>query len=86
MLFSYCSDPEISIFQLSSNNWDAGLRRPLSLVEFEDWHRLVALFPMLSEEKDTAVWHEVASGKFTVKSLYSRLISGTPTSKFKPVG
>lgn len=85
VLFSYCSNPDISISELSANEWDLGLRRSLSPVELDDWHRLAALFPTLSEEDDSVVWPHVASGKFSVKSLYSRLISGTPTSKFKNV-
>lgn len=85
ILFSYCSNQEISISELSRNNWDLGLRRSLSPAELGDWHRLAALFPVLSEGKDSVAWPHAASGKFSVKSLYSRLISGTPTSKFKQV-
>ena len=36
VLFSYCSDPEISIFELSLNNRDLDLRRTLSPEELED--------------------------------------------------
>ena len=75
-LFSYCSTPMISIFELSRNNWDLAFRISLSPVELDVWHRLAALFPLLLEEEDYVVWHHSASGRFSVKSLYSRPISG----------
>ena len=83
VLFPYCSNPEISIFELSLNNWDLDLRRTLSPEELEDWHHLTTCFPLLSEEEDSMVWPHSASGRFSVKSLYAKLISGSPTSKFK---
>ena len=36
VLFSYCSNPEISISELSRNNWDLGFRRSLSPKELGD--------------------------------------------------
>ena len=48
-LFSYCPNPDISIAELSVNNWDLDFRRSLYPIEFEEWHRLSALFPTLSE-------------------------------------
>ena len=83
VLFSYCSDPEISIFELSVNNWDLALRRSLSPIELEDWHHLTAFFPVLSDEEDMVVWPHSSSGRFSVKSAYAKLISGSHTSKFK---
>lgn len=85
VLFSYCSDPEISISELSRNNWDLNFRITLSPAELGDCHRLVAVFPMLSEGEDSVVWPHSASSRFSVKSLYSKLISGSPTSKFKNI-
>ena len=81
VLFSYYPDHEISIF--SSNNWDLQHRRSLSPEELVDWQRLVAFFPVLSEGEDLVVWPHSPSGRFSVKSLYGKLISGTTTSKFK---
>lgn len=83
VLFSYCSNPEISISELSRNNWDLGLRRSLSPEELGDWHRLAALFLVLSEDVDSVSWPHTASGKFSVKSLYARLIYENPSTKFK---
>ena len=42
ILFSYCSDPNISIAKLASQGWNLAFRRSLSPVEFEDWQRLRA--------------------------------------------
>ena len=83
VLFSYCPNPEISIFELSSNNWDLHLHRSLSPEELVDWQRLVAFFPVLSEEEDSVVWPNSSSDRFSVKSLYGKLISGSNTAKFK---
>ena len=85
VLFSYCSNPETSISELSHNGWDLGFRRSLSPVELGDWHRLVAMFPALSKEADSVSWPHTVSGKFTIKSLYNRIISGSTTSKFKRI-
>ena len=41
--------------------------------------------PVLSESADSVVWPHSASGRFTVKSLYSRLIGGTPSTRFSCV-
>ena len=65
-LFSFCADPEISIFELSVNNWDLDFRRSLSPAELDDWQRLTACFPLLSEEEDSVVWPLSASGRFSV--------------------
>ena len=82
VLFSYCPNPQISISELASNYWDLQLRRSLSPAELEDWQRLAALFPSLSEEEDTVVWPHSPSARFSVKSLYGKLIAGSTTSKF----
>ena len=84
-LFSYCADPEISISELSAYNWVLDFRRSLSPVELDDWQRLTACFPLLSEEDDSVVWPHIASGRFAVKSAYSKLISGARTAKFKDI-
>lgn len=52
ILFSYCSNLQISISELSANNWDLGFRRALSPEELDQWQQLAALFPLLSEEAD----------------------------------
>lgn len=85
VLFSFCSKPEISISELVLNNWDFGFHRSLSPAELDDWHRLVAVFPTLSETPDSVIWHHTASGRFTVKSLYFRLVSGTSSPRFNDV-
>ena len=82
-LFSYCADPEISIFELSVQGWVLDFRRSLSPVELEDWQRLTACFPLLSEEEDSVVWPLSSSGRFSVKSAYSKLIFGGRSMKFK---
>ena len=41
------------------------------------------LLPLLSEEEDSVVWPHSSSGRFLVKSAYSKLIAGTRTDKFK---
>ena len=84
-LFSYCADPEISIFELSAQGWVLDFRRSLSPVELEDWHRLIACFPLLSEEEDSVVWPLSSSGRFSVKSAYSKLIPGGHSVKFKDI-
>ena len=84
-LFSYCSDPNISIAMLASQGWNLAFRRSLSPVEFEDWQRLTALFPTLSTVRDSVLWPLSASGRFSVKSLYSKLVGGAPTSRFSKV-
>ena len=81
VLFSYCPNPGISIAEVVANNWDLAFRRALSPEELEDWQSLSALFPVLSESADSVVWPHSASGRFTVKSLYSRLIGGTPSTR-----
>jgi hypothetical protein len=81
-LFSFCPKPEISIAELAANNWDLAFRRSLSPEELEEWQRLAALFPSLSEAEDSVVWPHSSSGRFSVKSLYAKLIDGTPTNKF----
>ena len=85
VLFSYCPNLEISIFELSHNGWDFGFRRSLSPEELGDWNRLGALFPALSEEADSVSWPHTTSRKFSVKSLYSRVISGPSTLRFKRI-
>lgn len=58
----------------------------LSPEELENWHRLATIFPTLSESADSVIRpHHTASGCFTVKSLYSRLIEGSATTKFRDV-
>ena len=52
-LFSYCSNPRISISKYSHNNWDLGLQCVLSPEELVDWHRLAAIFPLLLESAGT---------------------------------
>ena len=84
-LFSYCSDPNISIAKLASQGWNLAFRRSLSPVEFEDWQRLTALFPTLSTVRDSVLWPLSASGHFSVKSLYSKLVGGTPTNRFSQI-
>ena len=84
-LFSYCSAPEISIFELSVHNWDLDFRRSLSPAELDDWQRLTACFPLLSEEDDSVVWPYSSSGHFSVKSAYAKLSSGAHTVKFKDI-
>lgn len=86
VIFSYVSSPEISISDLARSGWDLQLRHALSPEEMTQWQQLAELFPQLSEEADQAVsWPHSASGRFSVKSLYSRLIVGSPRSKFKDV-
>lgn len=85
VLFSFCGNPAISIFDLANNNWDLGFRRSLSPEELEDWHCLVAIFPALSETSDSVTWPHTSSGNFSVKSLYLHLVSGSSSSKFKGV-
>ena len=46
-IFLYNASAEISVSDLTSNNWDVELRRTISPVELEDWQRLTAIFPML---------------------------------------
>ena len=70
---------------MAANNWDLAFRRALSPEELEDWQSLSALFPVLSESADSVVWPHSASGRFTAKSLYSRLIGGTPSTRFSCV-
>ena len=82
-LFSFCANPEISIFELSAQGWVLDFRRSLSPVELEDWQRLTACFPLLSEEEDSVFWPHSPSGRFSVKSAYSHLIAGVRTGKFK---
>lgn len=84
-LFSYCPNSDTSTVELSANNWDLAFRRSLSPEEFEDWQRLFALFPTLSETVDSVVWPHISSGHFSVKSLYSRLVGGSPTNRFSQV-
>ena len=85
VLFSYCPNPQISIAEVAANNWDLAFRRALSPEELEEWQSLSALFPVLSEEADSVVWPLTASGIFSVKSLYSRLIGGTTSARFSCV-
>ena len=40
---------------------------------------------MLLENEDSVIWPHSATGRFSVKSLYARLISGVPTTKFHPI-
>ena len=54
-LFSYCPDSDISTMELAANGWDLDFRRSLSPEEFEDWQRLTACFPLLSEEDDSGL-------------------------------
>ena len=84
-MFSYCPNPRISIAEVAANNWDLAFRQALSPEELEDWQSLSALFPVLSESADSVVWLHSASGRFTVKSLYYRLIGGTPSTRFSCV-
>lgn len=84
-LFSFCSDPDISIAELAAKDWDLGLRRTLSPDELVDWQRLVAMLPSLSKDEDEVSWTLTASSKFSVKSLYSALVGGRPTNRFSPV-
>lgn len=85
ILFSYFLNPQISILKLAANNWDLGLRRSLSHEELGRWQQLAALFPTLSEEGDAFVWPHSAFGRFSVKSLYSRLISSSISSRFSAI-
>jgi hypothetical protein len=62
-----------------------GFCRALSHVELEDWHRLAAFFPTPSEAADSVISVHTASGHFSVKSLYSNLISGSVASKLKDI-
>ena len=71
------------ISELSDNNWDLDLRRSLYPEESNDWQCLVACILVLLEEEDSVVWPHFASGHFSIKSLCAKLISGTPTTKFK---
>ena len=84
-LFSFCADHEISIFELSAHDWVLDFRHSLSPVELDDWQRLTASFPLLSEEDDSVVWPLSALGRFSVKSAYSKLVSGARTAKFKDI-
>uniref|UniRef100_M8C7Z5 Reverse transcriptase zinc-binding domain-containing protein n=1 Tax=Aegilops tauschii TaxID=37682 RepID=M8C7Z5_AEGTA len=74
-----------ALIPLASQGWNLAFRRSLSPVEFEDWQRLTALFPTLSTVRDSVLWPLSASGRFSVKSLYSKLVGGTPTSRFSQV-
>ena len=85
VLFSYCPKPDISIAEVADNNWDLAFRRSLSPEELEDWQNLSALFPVLSEVPDSVVWPHSSSDRFSVKSLYSRLIGGTPSNRFSNI-
>ena len=85
VLFSYCSNPQISIAKVAANNWDLAFRRALSPEELEDWQSLSALFPTLSEIPDSVVWPLTTSGRFSVKSLYSKLIGGSPINRFSNI-
>lgn len=60
---------EISISEISRNNWDLGSRRVIFPIELEDWHKLVTIFPTLSESADSVIWPHSASGRFSVKPL-----------------
>ena len=71
--------------ELAANGWDLDFRRSLSPEEFEDWQRLTAVFPSLSTNMDLVIWPHSSPGRFSVKSLYSKLIGGTPTNKFTQV-
>lgn len=59
--FLFSARQEISILELSRFNWDFGFRRALSPVELEEWHRLAALFLVISETADSVTWPYSAS-------------------------
>ena len=83
--FSYCYNPHISISGLAANNWDMGLRHSLSPEELGQWKQLATLCPTFSEEGDIVVYPHVASGRFSVKYLYSRHISGVVSARFSAI-
>ena len=70
---------------LASQGWNLIFRRSLSPAEFEEWQRLTALFPSLSTARDSVIWPLSSSGRFSVKSLYSKHVGGTPTNRFSQV-
>ena len=85
VLFSYCPNLNISIAEVLANNWDLAFRRSLSPEELEHWQSLSAYFPSLSEAPDSVVWPHSSSGRFSVKSLYTRLIGGAPSNRFSSI-
>lgn len=85
ILFSYVSDPLGSITKLASHNWDLGFRRALSSTELDSWQELTACFPVLSENPDSITRPHSPSGRFIVKSLYSRLCAGGRDNLFKAI-
>lgn len=82
VLFSYCANPEASIWELAAAHWDFGFRRALSPVELANWQELTATFPTLSETPDRLLWPHSPSGKFLIKSLYGKLVQGHRTNRF----
>ena len=62
-----------------------GFRRTLSPKELGEQHLLAACFPIFSEKDDSVAWPHTTSGRFSVKSLYLRLVSGAPMNKSKSV-
>ena len=67
------------------NNWDLGIRCSLSPEELVKWQCLAPIFLVLSDLSDQVTWPHNASHRFCVKSLYSRLIVGSPSTKFKHI-
>lgn len=55
VLFSFCGNPDISIYDLTNSGWDLAFRCSLSPVELEQWHQLDATFLTLSEIMDLVV-------------------------------
>jgi hypothetical protein len=84
-IFSYVSRPDISISDLARSGWDLQLHRALFPEELNQWQQLADLFPALSDNADQVSWPHSTSGRFSVKSLYSRLIVGSPCLRFKDI-
>lgn len=83
LFFSYISNQTISIVEVATSNCDLAFRRVLCPVELGKSQDLTTLFPVLSDSTDRISWPHSSLGKFSIKSLYSKIVSGRHTSRFK---
>ena len=55
VIFSFCGNLDITIFDLTNSGWNLAFSCSLSPVELEQWHKLDATFLTLSEILDSVV-------------------------------
>jgi hypothetical protein len=87
-LFQCCDNPFATVAGVrDANGWRIRFRRTFGLAETVEWENLCRIFDLhpYTTGEDEVKWSLEASGEFSTRSIYGRLMHGAVVTHFKEV-